>query len=85
MLKILVSHADLTGLALIDRVRSFVPHGIEVASSGAPFVEITGAGVNKALGVSMLAGALGIAAADGVTGHHHDDGVAQAVERLLDA
>jgi Cof subfamily protein (haloacid dehalogenase superfamily) len=64
VLKILVSHTKLRGLALIDHVRSVIPPELEVASSGAPFVEITGAGVNKAHGVATLAAQLGIDAAN---------------------
>jgi Cof subfamily protein (haloacid dehalogenase superfamily) len=63
VVKLLVSTGDLAGAALIDYVQSVAPAGLEVASSGAPFVEITGAGVNKAHGVSRLAGQLAIAAA----------------------
>jgi hydroxymethylpyrimidine pyrophosphatase-like HAD family hydrolase len=109
---------DITGMALLDYVRSLVPTGLEVASSGAPFVEITGAGVNKAHGVSQLAAQLGIDASatmvfgdnnndlsmfawaghavamanatdevhrssTATTAHHDEDGVAQAVEALL--
>jgi Cof subfamily protein (haloacid dehalogenase superfamily) len=118
VLKILVAHPGITGMALLDYVRSLVPTGLEVASSGAPFVEITGAGVNKAHGVSQLAAQLGIDASatmvfgdnnndlsmfawaghavamanatdevhrssTATTAHHDEDGVAQAVEALL--
>jgi Cof subfamily protein (haloacid dehalogenase superfamily) len=64
VLKILVSHATLTGRTLLDHVRAAMPAALEVATSGAPFVEITGAGVNKAYGVSTLADQLGIDASE---------------------
>jgi Cof subfamily protein (haloacid dehalogenase superfamily) len=74
VLKILVSHATLVGMALLDHVRSAMPAELEVATSGAPFVEITGAGVNKAHGVSALAAKLGIeAAATMVFGDNNND------------
>ena len=118
VLKILVSHSVFVGADLIEHVRSHVPSGLEVASSGAPFVEITAAGVHKGSGIARLAERLGVdaastmvfgdnnndlpmfawagrsvamanatpeahAAANGVTAHHAEDGVAQAVEALL--
>jgi Cof subfamily protein (haloacid dehalogenase superfamily) len=74
VLKILVSHGTLTGMALLDHVRSAMPAELEVSTSGAPFVEITGAGVNKAHGVSALAAQLGISAeATMVFGDNNND------------
>jgi Cof subfamily protein (haloacid dehalogenase superfamily) len=62
VLKILVSHDTMTGPALLELVRGHIPDELEVATSGAPFVEITAAGVNKAYGLSQLSSQLGITA-----------------------
>ncbi len=74
VVKILVSHGHLTGSELIDHVRALVPSELEVASSGAPFVEITAEGVNKAYGLAQLTNRLGIDPAESmVFGDNNND------------
>jgi Cof subfamily protein (haloacid dehalogenase superfamily) len=74
VVKILVSHATLTDRALVDHLLPQLPGGVEVATSGAPFVEITGSGVHKAFGIARLADTLDVDAADVVAfGDNHND------------
>jgi Cof subfamily protein (haloacid dehalogenase superfamily) len=64
VLKILVSHPEVTAADLLAHVRTFLPPELEVATSGAPFVEVTAAGVHKGSGVAQLAERLGVSAAE---------------------
>jgi Cof subfamily protein (haloacid dehalogenase superfamily) len=74
VVKVLVSHAELADRELVRYLAAHLPQGVEVATSGAPFVEITGHGVNKAFGLARLAESLSIDAADVIVfGDNHND------------
>ncbi len=119
-LKLTVRHPTLTADELLAVLDASGLTGFHATTSGAPFLEIQGAGVTKASGVARLCTLLGfeagevmaagdarndveliawagfgvamgnavpeaIAAADWTTAHNEDDGLAQAIERVLAA
>ena len=60
--KLFVGHGELQRDHLLDAVTPHLVDGLVATCSGARFVEITGAGVDKAFGVARLCARLGIAA-----------------------
>jgi hydroxymethylpyrimidine pyrophosphatase-like HAD family hydrolase len=58
--KLFVGHPELLRDALVDAVAPLLPDGLVVSTSGAGFVEVTGAGVDKAFGVARLCARLGV-------------------------
>ena len=58
--KLLVAHPELVAHELLEEVRPRLPAGCVAACSGAPFVEITGAGVDKAFGIRAVCADLGV-------------------------
>ena len=72
--KLLISHAELLGNDLHRHLAGHLHAGVTVSSSGGPFIEATGLGVDKASTLAGLADAMGIAA-DAVMafGDQHND------------
>lgn len=64
--KVLVGVPDVPSAELVEPVAELVPDGVQVASSGAPFVEITHADAHKGAALARLAAELGLDAADAV-------------------
>lgn len=74
VIKLLVSHDTLADRALVALLAPRISIDVEVSTSGAPFVEITGAGIDKSFGLQVLAERLEIDAADVVAfGDNHND------------
>ena len=65
-LKLIARHPEVPPRALYDAALESGVTGFEASLSGAPFVEINRAGVNKGTGLAKLAEKLGIAQADTV-------------------
>ena len=63
-LKLIVRHPDMAPAALFDRVNALELTCYESTLSGAPFVELSAAGITKASGLATLCGHLGIDRAD---------------------
>ncbi len=63
-LKMVARHPELTARTLLDTVRDLDLPGVQATSSGAPFLEFSAAGIDKAYGLQRLAGHLGVAAAE---------------------
>jgi Cof subfamily protein (haloacid dehalogenase superfamily) len=59
-IKIMVSLADRVRLEAVAAVAPLLPDGVEVATSGSLFTELTAHGVDKAFGLARLAERLGI-------------------------
>jgi len=74
--KLLVAHPELTAHALLREVRPRLPEACVAACSGAPFVEITGAGVDKAFGIRAVCADLGVDAASVLAFGDNDNDVA---------
>ena len=73
-IKIMVSLLDAVRLDAVARVAPLLPDGVEVATSGALFTELTAHGVDKAFGLARLAERLGIDRAEVVAfGDNHND------------
>lgn len=62
--KVLVAHPGLQRGELMDAVAGVAPSSVTVSSSGARFVEITAAGVDKAAALAVLCEELGVDAAE---------------------
>lgn len=62
VVKVMVAHPELTHDALLDALRSILDSEVTVETSGAGFVEITAAGVDKAFGLARLCDRLGVQA-----------------------
>jgi Cof subfamily protein (haloacid dehalogenase superfamily) len=58
--KMLVRHPEVERDTLIELIRSLVGESIGATHSGAPFVEVSAAGVHKAWALEWLAGSLGV-------------------------
>jgi len=74
--KLLVAHPELTAHALLLEVRPRLPRACVAACSGAPFVEITGAGIDKAFGIRAVCADLGIDAASVLAFGDNDNDIA---------
>ncbi|WOP19116.1 HAD family hydrolase [Raineyella sp. LH-20] len=61
--KMVARHPVLTARDLLDAFRALDLPGLQATSSGAPFLEVSAAGVGKAYGLQRLTDHLGIAAA----------------------
>lgn len=59
--KLFVGHGELQRDHLLDAVTPHLVDGLVATCSGARFVEVTGAGVDKAFGVARLCARLGVA------------------------
>lgn len=62
--KLIVRHPDYTAVELIALVRGHAGERAGVTHSGAPFVEVSAAGIHKAAGLARLCANLGIDAAE---------------------
>ena len=72
--KLMVAHPEIQHYALLDAVVPLTPSGAVASTSGAPFVEVTGAGVDKAFGVQQVCEGMGVAAAEVIAfGDNHND------------
>jgi Cof subfamily protein (haloacid dehalogenase superfamily) len=72
--KLMVAHHRIQHYDLLDAVAPLMPPGCFVTTSGAPFVEITGDGVDKAFGVRNVCELLGVAPEEVVAfGDNHND------------
>jgi Cof subfamily protein (haloacid dehalogenase superfamily) len=60
VLKLMFDHPDASHHDLLAALRPHLPGELTAAASTAPFVEVTGAGVDKASGLSLLCDRLGI-------------------------
>jgi Cof subfamily protein (haloacid dehalogenase superfamily) len=74
--KLLVAHPELTAHALLEEVRPRLPGGCVAACSGAPFVEVTGEGVDKAFGIRAVCADLGVDAASVLAFGDNDNDIA---------
>lgn len=73
-IKMMVSLADRVRHDAVMAVQPLLPDGVEVATSGSLFTEVTASGVDKAHGLAELAGRLGISRTDVVVfGDNHND------------
>ena len=72
--KLMVGHPRVQHYELLDAIVPLTPPGAFATTSGAPFVEITGDGVDKAFGVRKVCERLDIAADEVVAiGDNHND------------
>ena len=72
--KLMVGHPDVQHYDLLDAILPITPPRAFATTSGAPFVEITGDGVDKAFGMRTFCEQLGIAAEEVVAfGDNHND------------
>jgi hydroxymethylpyrimidine pyrophosphatase-like HAD family hydrolase len=72
--KLFVGHRDLAQDDLLAAVTPLMVDGLVVSSSGAGFIEVTGAGVDKAAGVARVCERLGVDRSEVVAlGDHHND------------
>ncbi len=72
--KLFVGHPDLARDDLLAAVTPLMVDGLVVTSSGAGFIEVTGAGVDKAAGVAHVCARLGVDRSEVVAlGDHHND------------
>ncbi|MFK7918422.1 MAG: Cof-type HAD-IIB family hydrolase [Ilumatobacter sp.] len=72
--KIMASHPDASGEELAAQIEPFLPGDLSLGCSGVSFVEITGAGVNKAHALAHVIEPLGASRADVVAfGDNHND------------
>jgi hydroxymethylpyrimidine pyrophosphatase-like HAD family hydrolase len=72
--KLMIAHGEIHHYALLDAVTPLTPAGAVASTSGAPFVEVTGAGVDKAFGIQQVCEDLGITAGEVIAfGDNHND------------
>jgi Cof subfamily protein (haloacid dehalogenase superfamily) len=72
--KLMICHPEVQHYELLDRLRPLMPGGATASTSGAPFVEVTGPGIDKAFGVQRLCHQLGVAPAEVLAfGDNHND------------
>jgi hydroxymethylpyrimidine pyrophosphatase-like HAD family hydrolase len=72
--KLMVGHPDVQHYELLDVVFPLTPPGAFATTSGAPFVEITGEGVDKAFGVRKVCERLGVTSDEVIAiGDNHND------------
>jgi Cof subfamily protein (haloacid dehalogenase superfamily) len=72
--KLMIAHHRIQHYELLDAVVPLMPPRCFATTSGAPFVEVTGDGVDKAFGVQRVCDLLGIAAAEVLAfGDNHND------------
>lgn len=72
--KLMIGHPDVQHYALLDALVPLMPAGATASTSGAPFVEVTGAGVDKRFGVQRVCERLGITADEVLAfGDNHND------------
>jgi Cof subfamily protein (haloacid dehalogenase superfamily) len=63
-LKLTVRHPELSAEEMLEIVAAAAPGNCQLTTSGAPFLEIGGAGVNKATGLARLGEVLGVDASE---------------------
>ena len=72
--KLMVGHRDIQHYALLDAIVPLTPAGAFATTSGAPFVEITGDGVDKAFGIRQVCERLGVRPEEVIAfGDNHND------------
>ena len=72
--KLMIGHPEVQHYAMLDAVVPLMPRGAFATTSGAPFVEVTGDGVDKAFGVRKVCERLGIASDEVIAiGDNHND------------
>jgi hydroxymethylpyrimidine pyrophosphatase-like HAD family hydrolase len=72
--KLMIAHPRVQFYDLLDAVLPLMPSGAVASTSGAPFVEVTAPGVDKAFGVQQVCASLGIAPAEVLAfGDNHND------------
>ncbi len=72
--KLMVAHDEIHHYELLDAVTPLMPPGAVASTSGAPFVEVTGAGIDKAFGVQQVCERLGVASGEVIAfGDNHND------------
>ncbi len=72
--KLMVGHHRIQHYELLDAIVPLTPSGALATTSGAPFVEITGDGVDKAFGVRKVCERLGVRAEEVLAfGDNHND------------
>lgn len=72
--KLMVGHHQVQHYDLLDAIVPLTPTGAFATTSGAPFVEITGDGVDKAFGVRNVCERLGVRAEEVLAfGDNHND------------
>ncbi|MFL6205744.1 MAG: HAD family hydrolase [Acidimicrobiales bacterium] len=72
--KLMVGHPQVQHYELLDAVVPLTPRGAFATTSGAPFVEITGEGIDKAFGVRKVCERLGVGAEEVLAiGDNHND------------
>jgi Cof subfamily protein (haloacid dehalogenase superfamily) len=74
VLKLLINHPVLRHDALLAEVIAAAPPGVTPSTSSASFVEITGEGVDKAVGLALLCDRLGVESSEVLAfGDHRND------------
>jgi hydroxymethylpyrimidine pyrophosphatase-like HAD family hydrolase len=72
--KLMVGHHQIQHYELLDAIVPLTPPGAFATTSGAPFVEITAEGIDKAFGIQQVCERLGIAAEEVIAiGDNHND------------
>ena len=73
-IKVMVSLADRVRQEAVVAVQPLLPDGVEVATSGSLFTEVTASGVDKAFGLARLSERLGVPRSDVIAfGDNHND------------
>lgn len=62
VVKVMIGHPEIRHDELLRRARDLMPPEVSASTSGAPFIEVTAAGVDKAFGLAELCGELGVVA-----------------------
>jgi Cof subfamily protein (haloacid dehalogenase superfamily) len=72
--KLMIAHEEVQFYELLDALAPLMPPGCLATTSGAPFVEVTGDGVDKAFGVQQVCQGLGIGPEEVMAfGDNHND------------
>jgi hypothetical protein len=72
--KLMIGHPEVQHYSLLDMLLPLMPVGAVASTSGAPFVEVTGEGVDKAFGVQRVCERFGSAAEEVLAfGDNHND------------
>lgn len=64
VVKVMIGHPQIRSDELLRRTVDLMPCGVSASTSGAPFVEVTAVGVDKAFGLAALCAELGIVAGE---------------------
>jgi Cof subfamily protein (haloacid dehalogenase superfamily) len=60
VLKVMIGHPQIRHDELLGRASELMPVEVSASTSGAPFIEVTAAGVDKAFGLASLCGELAV-------------------------